>query len=168
VRSLSLPDGFTLERLSRRRALTRALEALDGAAQDRPELLEGLDRFQEQAYAIVTSSRTREAFDIRREPGPVRDGYGRHTFGQSLLLARRLIEGGVRFVTVSFPVTWDTHDQNFKRLREQHLPWLDQGLNVAATFYHLLGIDHRQEYQTPTGRPVQIVRDGNVIGELVE
>jgi hypothetical protein len=243
VRSLSLPDGFTLERLSRRRALTQALEALDAGAQKKPELLEGLDRFQEQAFAIVTSSKTREAFDIQREPGPVRDTYGRHTFGQSLLLARRLIEGGVRFVSVGFPISWDTHDKNFQRLREQHLPWLDQGLSallldldrrgllaqtvifmtgefgrtpkinvnagrdhwpnvftmlfagggvkagqvigksdgegaqpadrpvtpedVAATFYHLFGIDHKTEYQTPTGRPLQIVRDGEVIPELL-
>ena len=242
VRSLSLPKGFTLDRLNRRRALTKSLETMFAEAEAKPELIEGLDQFQKQAYAIISSSKTREAFDIHQEPDAVRECYGRNTFGQSLLLARRLIEGQVRFVTVGYPGSWDTHEQNFQRLKQTHLPWLDQGLpallldldgrgllertlifmtgefgrtpkvnakagrdhwpyvftmflagggvtpgqmigksdsdggqpadrsvspeDVAATFYHLLGVDHRREYRTPTGRPIQIVRDGNVIREL--
>lgn len=242
VRSLSLPTGFTLNRLTRRVSLVQALEG-DASGDRRPDLLDGMDRFAQQAYSIISSSRTRDAFDIHREAGQVRDGFGRHTFGQSLLLARRLIEAGIRFVSVNFPTTWDTHANNFKELRERLLPSLDQGLSallldlhtrgllsstvvfvtgefgrtpkinkdagrdhwpnvftmllaggglkagqvigksdgegaqpvdrpvspedVAATFFKLFGIDHRKEYQTPTGRPLQIVRDGTIIPELL-
>jgi len=242
VRSLSLPEGLTLNRLGRRMSLVKALE--DGSGNDgQPDLLNGMDRFTKQAYSIIASSRTREAFDIHRETGQARDDYGRNTFGQSLLLARRLIEANVRFVNVNFPTTWDTHANNFKELRDRLLPWLDQGLStllldlhnrgllsntvvfvtgefgrtpkinkdagrdhwpnvftmllagggvkpgqvigksdgegaqpvdrpvspedVAATFFQLFGIDHQKEYQTPTGRPLQIVREGKVIHELL-
>lgn len=242
VRSLSLPAGFTLNRLSRRVSLVQELEK--GSSGDKPpELLDGMDRFAKQAYSIITSDRTREAFDIHREKEQVRDEYGRHTFGQSLLLARRLIEANVRFVSVNFPTTWDTHSNNFKDLRERLIPPLDQGLSallqdldtrgllsstvvfvtgefgrtpkinkeagrdhwpnvftmllagggikagqvigksdsegaqpadrpispedIAASLFQLFGIDHRKEYQTPTGRPLQIVRDGTVIPELL-
>src|SRR5262249_37309452 len=126
VRSLSLPGGFPLHRLTRRRALTEELDTFG----DGPDVLDGLDRFARQALDIIGSGPTRAAFDLRREPGAVGEAYGRTTFGQSLLLARRLIEAEVRFVTVQFPATWDTHEKNFASLRSRHLPWLDRGLSA--------------------------------------
>lgn len=114
---------------------------------DRQKLLETIDRradaaersfpfqqwnsFHHRALALLTSHETRQAFDIGRESDQVRDWYGRHKTGQSLLLARRLVEAGVRFVTVfsgSNPGDgWDTHSDNFNRLRNQLMPPEDQG-----------------------------------------
>ena len=76
------------------------------------------------AFRLITSAATQRAFDLNREPSAVRSAYGRHKFGQSCLLARRLIEAGTRFVTVSSG-DWDTHKDNFKTLK-QLLPPLDQ------------------------------------------
>jgi len=87
-----------------------------------------MDSFQEQALAIITSESARDAFDLRKEPESVRDEYGRNNFGQSLLLARRLIAGGVRFVNVLSPVVWDTHEDNFKSLQTSILPSFDRAL----------------------------------------
>src|SRR5262249_49166237 len=103
VRSLSLPKGFQAERLARRQEL--AADLARSGDRERPDVARGMDRFTEQALAIIASSRTRTAFDLQQEPASVRDLFGRETFGQSLLLARRLIEAGVRFVTVQFPIT---------------------------------------------------------------
>jgi hypothetical protein len=87
--------------------------------------------FHERAFAMLTSSRTKQAFDLDLEPPSVRDWYGRHKTGQSLLLARRLVEAGVRFVTVfsgSNPGDgWDTHTDNFRRLKDRLMPPEDQG-----------------------------------------
>lgn len=87
--------------------------------------------FHERAFALLTSPRTKRAFDLAQEPQKVRDWYGRHKTGQSLLLARRLVEAGVRFVTVfsgSNPGDgWDTHSDNFNRLRKTLMPPEDQG-----------------------------------------
>jgi len=87
--------------------------------------------FHDRAFALLTSSRARQAFDLAQEPDYVRDEYGRHKTGQSLLLARRLVEAGVRFVTVfsgSNPGDgWDTHSDNFNRLKNQLMPSEDQG-----------------------------------------
>jgi hypothetical protein len=98
----------------------------------------GSDPTRRLAFDLITSARVREAFDLAREPARLRDRYGRSLFGQSSLLARRLVERGVRFVNVSwdnfrerfeFPPSnqvWDTHERNFPILRDNHLPNLDQ------------------------------------------
>src|SRR5690606_11593591 len=85
---------------------------------------------QEIAYRLLTSGRVVEAFEIGREPEEVRQRYGRNKFGQSLLLARRLAEVGVPIVqaTMGIVQTWDTHVDNWGRLKNTLLPQLDQGL----------------------------------------
>ena len=102
-------------RLDRRRSRGRLLQQFD----DRRRLLDGdpalaaYDRFRSRALGLVSSARTYEALDLRREPAPVRERYGKHLFGQSCLMARRLVEAGVRFVTVHYDCCdgygWDSH-----------------------------------------------------------
>src|SRR6266516_130877 len=90
---------------------------------------------QERALDFLQSKRLRGAFDLSREPDRVRDRYGRHTLGQSMLLARRLVESGVRFVNVNDKVTngqtanWDSHENNFGRLKNDLLPPADQAFS---------------------------------------
>jgi hypothetical protein len=242
VRALALPPGIDAARLERRRALLADTNHFLDGLPERPDLLQGYDRFHRDAYDIILSPSTRRAFDMTQEPPAVRERYGRTKLGQRLLLARRLIEAGVRFVTISEPVGWDTHAQNFQRMRE-NLPVVDravsalyedlsarglwddtlvmmfgefgrtplinrqagrdhwpqamsivlagggapQGLvygttdrdgafvtsgahspaDFACTIYALLGIDPHQHYQSPTGQPVPIVRDGEPIRAVV-
>ncbi|MCA8997519.1 MAG: DUF1501 domain-containing protein [Planctomycetaceae bacterium] len=91
------------------------------------------DRFRERAMALITSDSTREALDIRRESPELRDRYGRHLFGQSCLMARRLVESGVRFVTVHYDCvdgySWDSH-RNSDDVKKHLLPTFDQGCSA--------------------------------------
>ncbi len=105
VRNLALSGDMPLARLEDRRSLREALDSQARASDSRSALLEP---HTEQAFALLTGRQAAEAFDIRAEPDRVRDHYGRHTFGQSALLARRLVEAGVTFVTVNC-VPWDHH-----------------------------------------------------------
>jgi len=115
-----------------RQSLLRAIDqGLGQLAHDRR--VEDLGRYQQQAFSLLTSEATRRAFEIRTEPARVRERYGRHKYGQSLLLARRLVEAGVRLVTVYWggrvnnPLPhWDTHLNNNRRLRDELLPPFDQ------------------------------------------
>src|SRR6185503_9342071 len=90
------------------------------------------DQFTDQAYDLLTSSAAQAAFKIDDEPAAVRDRYGRTPVGQACLLARRLIEAGVSFVTLNDrgmgPLGWDTHQQNFSRIKDALAPPIDQGL----------------------------------------
>jgi uncharacterized protein (DUF1501 family) len=244
VRGVSLENGLTVTEVERRTNLLKDLDsAFRGFEQD-SQLLQGLDKFSEQAYSMITSKRAREAFDISQESPSFAAPFGTTPFGQSCLLASRLVESGVRFVTISTG-GWDTHNDNWARLKDRQLPPLDEGFaallagleqkgllestavfltgefgrtpkinsrgpavgrdhyarsmfmlmaggsikpgqvvgesddkslgpvnsdhspaDVAASFFHNLGIDHRKEYHTNTGRPVMIVREGDVIPEL--
>lgn len=242
VRGVSLQNGLTVNDVERRTNLLNDLDiAFKGFEQDN-QLLDGLDRFADQAYAMITSKRAREAFDISQESPSFAAPFGATPFGQSCLLASRLVESGVRFVTISYG-GWDTHQDNWGRLKDRLLPPFDEGLSalfagleqkglldttavfvtgefgrtpkinttrggrdhyarcmfmlmsgggikrgsvvgesddkalgpvgeihspadVAASFFHNLGIDPKKEYHTSTGRPVMIVRDGNVMPEL--
>jgi hypothetical protein len=245
VRGISLGNGLTIEEVERRTSLLSDLDKTFAAVESDSQLLTGLDRFGEQAHAIITSKRAREAFDVSKESPEFAKPYGDQPFGMNCLLATRLIESGVRFVTVSLG-GWDTHNSNWTRLKTNLLPNLDTGLSallnglsqkglletttvfvtgefgrtpkinsrdaeggrdhyprcmfmlmagggvrggqvlgesdetasgpknegfspddVAATFYHTLGIDHTKEYHTNTGRPITIVRDGHVIEKLL-
>jgi hypothetical protein len=123
---------FTEDRLRRRRPLLRTIDAgLARLSDDRR--VEELNQHQQRAFALLTSAATRSAFALQRESATIRDRYGRHKYGQSLLLTRRLIEAGVRLVTVYWggrvnnPLPhWDTHFNNNRRLREELLPPFDQ------------------------------------------
>jgi uncharacterized protein (DUF1501 family) len=105
VRNLALHGDLTLERIADRRMLRGELDRLQRVAE---KDMRDLDEHQQSALDLLTSRRVREAFDITRESEALRDSYGRHTFGQSALLARRLVESGVTFVTVNC-VPWDHH-----------------------------------------------------------
>jgi uncharacterized protein (DUF1501 family) len=105
VRNLSLTPGLTFDRLESRRDL---LGAVDGARRAAEGQAADLGQHYRRAFDLLTSPRVAAAFAIGAEPARVRDAYGRHTFGQSALLARRLVEAGVTFVTVNC-VPWDHH-----------------------------------------------------------
>jgi hypothetical protein len=128
-RGVMLPAGFTLDQLENRDGLMRSFDRAFEAADRRSDLVDGLDTFHRGALDILRSPRTRAALDLRREAAPVRARYGQTQLGQGCLAARRLIEAGARFVTVSTGVVWDTHVQNFPELRTQ-LPALDQPLSA--------------------------------------
>jgi hypothetical protein len=105
VRNLALPTDLSLKRLENRRDLLRSL---DGATRQIESAMQDLDEHTQNAFQLLSSPGVRDAFSIAAEPDTVRDLYGRHTFGQSALLARRLVERGVTFVTVNC-VPWDHH-----------------------------------------------------------
>jgi hypothetical protein len=133
VRNLTPPDRLTLDRLMRRRAMVKSL---DEFARDVPPttLTTSRDQFSEQAYSLMTSSAALAAFRMQDESPALREKYGRNAFGQACLLARRLVEAGVSFVTVNDRGTaqlgWDTHQQNFPTIKNTLAPPLDQGLTA--------------------------------------
>ncbi len=138
---LSLPANLSYERLEQRREMQKLID-------DQTRLLDfsaaaqGMDAYYEKALAMLNSSKLRQAFDLSSEPAALRDKYGRTTYGQSCLLARRLVEAGTKFVTVYFSNSiggqsttsggWDTHGFNNTRMypiiEKYHLPLTDQTL----------------------------------------
>lgn len=135
VDELMLPNEISVERLTDRRNSLQKLQALSDVA-DKVAVTKGMDDYQARAVSLLTSEKTRRAFRIQDEPDALRDRYGRHTYGQSVLLARRLVESGVRFVTVYFSRGirgWDTHEDNFPTLKDSHLPKTDQALSALLT-----------------------------------
>jgi hypothetical protein len=244
VRGISLGSGVTIEDVEKRQNLLADLDRTFKGYEEKSQLVEGLDRFSQQAHDIITSKRSREAFDISKESPAFAKQFGEDNFSVSCLLATRLVASGVRFVTLSHG-GWDTHQDNFTRLKDRQLPPLDMGLSallngleekgllestvimvtgefgrtpkintrsaeggrdhyprcmfmlmagggvrggqvigksdanatqpaaegispddVAASFFHALGIDPKMEYNTTIGRPVMVVRDGNVVRPL--
>jgi hypothetical protein len=244
VRGISLAGGIGVDEVKRRQGLLKKLDRRFAELEKNDQLLDGLDRFGEQAYSMITSPRARQAFDISKEPESFAKQFGEESFGQSCLLALRLVESGVRLVSVQLG-GWDTHTDNFTKLKTKNLPTLDAGLSglligleqrglldstavfvtgefgrtpkintrsaeggrdhyprcmfmlmaggavrggqvigesddtaagprhegispddVAASFYYNLGIDPQLEYDSNTGRPITLVRDGNVINQL--
>jgi len=144
LESLNLPIGLTSSRLGGRRALLQEVDAqrafLDGLA--------GRDDFadlQRKAFALLASSKIARAFALEREDPRVRDRYGRHMFGQSLLLARRLVEAGVPIVQANMGHMnqWDTHTQNCQGLKERLLPPLDQGVSALLDDLETRGLLER-------------------------
>jgi hypothetical protein len=127
VRDITPPQGVDRDRLQRRRHMLRTLDALQRQAEAQPAAFEALDLHYQAALNLITAPQTKRAFEIGVEDPRLRDRYGRNRFGQSCLLARRLIEAGVRFVTVS-DGGWDTHQDNFKALKNHLIPRIDQGL----------------------------------------
>jgi len=136
VRDLTPPDRLTLDRLRRRRAMVRTLDAFALDVPPTP-LTESRDQFTDQAYDLLTSSAAQAAFKIEEEPAAVRDRYGRTSLGQACLLARRLIEAGGAFVTLNDrgmgQLGWDTHQQNFPRIKNTLAPPVDQGVSTLVT-----------------------------------
>ncbi|MCA9063122.1 MAG: DUF1501 domain-containing protein [Planctomycetaceae bacterium] len=123
VRNISLAGGLTVDRLNDRKALRTSLDSLRREA-DASGVFEAMDRFERTAFEMVAGERTREAFDLSREDEKTRDLYGRHAWGQSTLLARRLVEAGTTFVTCHFG-GWD-HHWDLQKGMENYLPRIDQ------------------------------------------
>ncbi|MFN7706507.1 MAG: DUF1501 domain-containing protein, partial [bacterium] len=125
VQDLSLPNGVDMARFDRRRS---ALDAVNSHFQEKQksDAISAMDTFYQRAYSLISSEKAREAFNIEAEDGGLRDKYGRNTAGQRLLMARRLVEAGVRFVTVTYG-GWDMHNQISTGMRRD-MPALDQGL----------------------------------------
>jgi hypothetical protein len=138
---LSLPSGLSIDRLQRRRELQKLVDQQAKLMEFSGEA-RGFDQYYERAISMLTSDRVRKAFDLSAENRGVRDRYGRTTYGQSCLLARRLVESGVKFVTVYFSDSiggrrvnqggWDTHGFDNTRMYEivdkYQLPITDQTL----------------------------------------
>ena len=240
VRDLDLPGGVTPERFSKRRELLSKVNGSYGehAPSDN---VQAMNTFYERAYDLLDSAEAREAFNIAKEDKKVRDRYGRNQAGQRLLLARRLVEAGVRLVTLTYG-GWDMHRQVTRNSRRQ-IPPLDQALaalindldasgrlsetlvmvtsefgrtpkinrdagrdhwprvfsvllagggikrghthgasnataaepeldpvapaDLAATIYHQLGIDPEKELMSDGNRPIEIVKGGRVLHEII-
>ncbi len=135
---LTLRADVPPERLKDRFAL---LKGINGSMPELEKAVSSyaLNEYYEKAYDLVLSGKARDAFDLAKEKDSVRDRYGRTTFGQSTLLARRLIEAGTRFVQVNWPsvangdpetTAWDTHAANFGPLKKLHCPVLDQSVSA--------------------------------------
>ena len=126
VRDLALNAGITPERLRQRMELLADFSQIT-APIDAPRSSE-FDAFHRQAAALLQSGKAAAAFDLSQEPQSVRERYGRHSWGQSHLLARRLVEAGTRFVTtVNGPsIIWDTHKDNFNALQNRLVPPMEQ------------------------------------------
>jgi hypothetical protein len=138
IDDLSLRSEVSPERLKDRFYLLKSLN------ESMPELEKtlgsyALDKYYQKAYELLLSGRARAAFDLEQETAAVRERYGRTTFGQGLLLARRLVESGTRIVQVNWPAVangnpeidaWDTHTANFGPLRNLHCPILDRALSA--------------------------------------
>lgn len=138
---LSLPSGISMERLQSRRELQKLINR-QARSLDRTAAAQGLNAYYERVLGMLNSPRVRNAFDLTKEANEVRDAYGRTTYGQGCLLARRLVESGVKFVTVYFDRTiggrkkdsggWDTHGfddtRMYEILPEWHFPVTDHTL----------------------------------------
>ncbi|MFO0902100.1 MAG: DUF1501 domain-containing protein [Pirellulales bacterium] len=127
VRGVALGNGMTINEVERRQNLLQDLDKTFASVEKNSQLLAGLDRFSEQAYSIITSKKARQAFDVSKESPKFAEPFGSEAFGQSCLLATRLVESGVRFVSITLG-GWDTHQDNFTRLKTKQLPTLDTGL----------------------------------------
>ena len=242
VRGLTLRGTFTLEDLEKRDQLLRKFDDGFAGLDKSNDLVDGLDTFHQQALDILRSDKTRKALDVSAEKPTTRDLYGTTPFGQGALAARRLIEAGVRFATVTLG-GWDTHNQTFTAHKTRLAPTTDQVLaalvkdlddrglldstivmcagefgrtpkinaragrdhwarsmacvlagggfkrgyvhgstdasgmapatdpctpdDVASTIFRNLGVDTGMELQTPTGRPMQLFREGKVIEKII-
>jgi uncharacterized protein (DUF1501 family) len=237
------PANLAARRLDDRKRLLAQIDRFHKAAEVRANRAAGtVNVFRQKAFDLMTSPQAKKAFDIHAENDKLRDEYGRNTLGQSCLMARRLVQAGVRCVTIDHS-NWDTHDANFTTLKRQLLPWLDAALStllrdlserglldttlvtvtgefgrtprinknagrdhwgpaftvalagggvrggrvlgktdaraerpaadpygpedLSATICHLLGIDPKEEFRTPDGRPVAVVNNGRVMHDLL-
>lgn len=131
INELRLPEGFSVERLAGRRQLDEQLDRLGSRWIPRVES-DAIDRNREKAYSMLLSGRVARAFDLSEEADRLRDDYGRHPYGQSLLLGRRLVEAGVPIVQMNLGhvQTWDSHADIFRRLRDDLLPPTDRAVST--------------------------------------
>ena len=240
VRDLALPGDVNPEQFSKRR---RMLDVVDQhfKSMEQSDALDAMDTFYQRAYSLISAPEAREAFDMGKEPDAMKERYGKTQAGQRMLLARRLVEAGVRFVSLTAG-GWD-HHSNIKGAFESNMPPVDQAIatlirdleerglldstlimvssefgrtpkinkdagrdhypkvfsvmlagggitkgqiygtsdatstgpdenpvtveNLAATVYTQLGIDHSRRLMAPGSRPIDIVRGGEPIADII-
>ncbi len=132
VEELALPAEINVDRAAERKDMWQELDTRSRLA-DKVAAVRGMNDYQARALDLLTSQATRKAFAIHEESPQTRDRYGRNSYGQSVLLARRLVEAGVRFVTVYYSrgiSGWDTHKDNFNTLKNSRLPHTDLALSA--------------------------------------
>lgn len=142
VRGVSLTEGLTIEKYKSQKRLLDDLDTAFRGFEDLDDQVRGMDRFSQQAFNIISSPQARAAFDLSKEKPVESDRFGKHEFGQSLLLAARLIEAGVHFVTVRLrpaEFDFDTHEDNFSRLRTL-LPPFDRAFAALLDRLEELGL----------------------------
>lgn len=242
LRGISLPNNLSLDDLDKKDKLLKTFDDGFRKIDQNSDLADGLDTFHQQALDILRSDKTKKAFDLASEPQKVRDSYGTGPLAASGLAARRLVQAGVRFVTIGMG-GWDTHQKTFEAHKQRLMPGLDSGLaaliadldanglldstivmcagefgrtpkvnknagrdhwarsmacvlagggfkkgfvygatdkegmapdrdgctpdDIAATVFTQLGVPHTTELQTPTGRPIQLFREGKVVEKIV-
>jgi uncharacterized protein (DUF1501 family) len=149
IAELSLPAEVTASRLEARDSLLRFIDQ-QARTMERSVEQRGLGIYQERAVKLLASAAAKQAFDLNRESAATRDRYGRNTLGQSCLLARRLVEAGVKLVTVCSGFNgktpqdaWDTHKDNFRKLKNQLLPPFDQGVSALLDDLESRGLTKR-------------------------
>ena len=128
VRGIGLQNGMTMTDVSRREKLLASVDHTFASIESKSDVLTGLDEFSEQAYNMISSKKAREAFDIGQEKAELRARFGNDEVGQSALLAVRLVEAGVSFITINSG-NWDMHQDIYKRLGER-VPPLDTALSA--------------------------------------
>lgn len=142
VPNLRPVKGVTAARLGHRWELLRALDRMRRDIDVHGDLV-GLDEYSRQAMELITGERAARAFDIGREDPKLRERYGRTLIGQSCLLARRLVEAGVTYVTCLSGGGWDTHVNNFSELKNTSLPRYDRAIAALVTDLHERGLSDR-------------------------
>jgi hypothetical protein len=130
VQDLALPGGVTPDRFTNRRTMLDAVNS-HFAGKEKSDNLDAMDTFYQRAYGLISSEKARAAFDINQEDAKLRDQYGRNPAGQRMLMARRLVESGVRFVTLTYG-GWDLHGGISQGTRTQ-LPQFDQAFAALIT-----------------------------------
>jgi hypothetical protein len=139
VQGLSMMEGIDLGRVGRRVTMLEAVNKWQKKLEGQSSVIDTMDKYQQLAYGLITSERAKKAFSLAEENVKCRDEYGMNALGQSCLLARRLVEAGVRFVTVT-DGGWDTHQNNFTSLRTRLLPRLDQAYAALLHDLHSRGM----------------------------
>jgi hypothetical protein len=140
VRNLKLPGRVPMARLNRRRELLKDVDGIRRDIDTNGDLV-GLDKFYGDALEMITSDKALRAFDIHREDPKLRDQYGRNDLGQSCLLARRLVEAGVTYITIQAGGGWDTHGDNFAQLKNNLLPKYDRAVAALVNDLHARGLN---------------------------
>ncbi len=127
VRDVVLPEGVVQARGQLRQEALREINRFERQAEGINRDIRSLDTFYQRAHSLMTSTKAKEAFDLKREKESLREQYGSTSLGQCCLLARRLVEAGSRFVTIENG-HWDTHRENTKSLRDLLVPGFDRAL----------------------------------------
>lgn len=139
VRNMKLPGNLNIDRLDRRQQLLGQVDSIRRDIDTKGDI-QGLDKFYRDAFEMVTNEKALKAFDINQEDPRLREKYGRNDLGQSCLLARRLVEAGVTYVTVQAGGGWDTHGNNFAELKNNLLPKFDRALATLVDDLYVRGL----------------------------